>query len=80
MSLSTGEKFIVGAIVGLFILAIWAGLTTIVAVLFMWAWNLFMPLVWATAPKIGFWHAIAAGFLLGAIKGIFQFSQSVTKS
>lgn len=73
------DMVLVGVIVGLFVLLLWAGLTALGALFFMWAWNLLMPLLWHSAPHIGFWHAVAAGILIGTIKGIIQFSTTVNK-
>lgn len=51
---------------------VWVSFVTGAALLFMWAWNLLMPLMWAAAPHITLIQAIAAGFLLGVIRGIIQ--------
>jgi hypothetical protein len=56
------------------ILALLFGVMSLGAVLTAWAWNTFMPLVWATAPKLTFWAAFAFGVLISTLRGIFHFS------
>ena len=73
------DTFIIGAVVGLFVLALWAAFTFVGALFFAWAWNLVMPLLWAAAPHITWLHALAISILLGALKGIVQFSKTVNK-
>ncbi len=63
----------------LFLLLI-VGLMALSAVIVMWAWNLFMPLVWASAPKLTFWAAFAFGCLVSTLRGIFHFSINNNKS
>lgn len=60
--------------VALVVLAICAGVS-LGAVIFMWAWNLFMPIVWPAAPKLGFWAGVGAVMLISFLKGIFQITE-----
>lgn len=61
-------------VVILLMLLLWSVFMILGALIFTWSWNLLLPLLWAAAPKIGFWHAIAAGFLIGAVKSVISFS------
>jgi len=74
------NKVIIGAIVGAIVLLLWAGFTALGALLFMWAWNLLVPVLWHAAPHLGFWQAVAAGILIGTVKGVIQFTNTINKN
>ena len=78
--LTGGEMLAVGLIVAFFVLLLWAAFTFIGALLFAWAWNFVVPLFWHTAPHLTWVHALCISFVLGALKGIVQFSTTVNKS
>lgn len=76
----TGGEALAALIFLPFVLLLVVGLTALSAVIVMWAWNLFMPLVWASAPKLTFWAAFAFGCLVSTLRGIFHFSINNNKS
>ena len=78
--MNTTETIVLGVIVALLILLLWAGITALGALFFMWAWNLLMPLIWHAAPHLGFWQAVAAGILIGTVKGVIQFTNTINKN
>lgn len=52
-------------IIGIILLAvaIFVGVTALEACLLMWLWNLVIPALWATAPKLSFWLAVGLIFI-----------------
>lgn len=65
------------AVIGFAIIAaVVLALLSLGPLIFMAAWNYVMPVFWAGAPHIGFWHALAAVIILGFIGGIFRGSRS----
>lgn len=54
------------------ILALIVAIYGISALLFMWAWNIIMPLMWTAAPVLTFWPSLGAVVLIGFVAGIFN--------
>lgn len=61
-----------GLVVILMAISFIVGLWALGMLIFMWAWNLIMPLLWHGAPHITFIQAIAIGIILGLVKGLFS--------
>ena len=47
-------------------------LTILMAGTLMWAWNLVVPVFWATAPILNFWQALALMILINFVTGMFR--------
>ena len=66
------DDFIIGAVIAILVLILWAAFTAFAGLLFMWAWNFVMPVLWHGAPHITWLQAVAVGFLIGFVKGLFS--------
>jgi len=65
------QLFIAAAIVVL-VFALYAALWFLGAALLMFAWNMFMPLVWASAPHLSYWAALGLTVLISIVKNILS--------
>lgn len=66
-------------IIGIILLAvaIFVGVTALEACLLMWLWNLVIPALWATAPKLSFWLAVGLIFIC---KILFKSASIITQN
>jgi hypothetical protein len=51
---------------------LWLGWVFLAPFILCWVWNLFLPLVWKTAPHLTYWPAFAGLLLISIIGGLFR--------
>ena len=59
-------------VVSLGVLVVLGLIFSIAPYLIMISWNYLIPIFWAGAPILGFWHSVAGCFLLTIIAHIFS--------
>ncbi len=70
------EKLIVGSLVAISVIGLFAALSALGGLIFMAVWNFIAPVFWEKAPILSFLQAWAASVLLTFIGGAFRASTS----
>ena len=69
------DFILVNLVIAFFVL-MWAAFTAFGGLILMWAWNLFVPLIWHAAPMLNFWQGVAGVILIQFLTNLLKFGGS----
>jgi len=68
------DYLFIAGVLSVFIFAVIAAVFAFSGFVFAVAWNFLVPLFWHAAPHLTWLHGVAAGFVLGILRGLVTVS------